>query len=55
MLRDIIGNISRLIYNDLVETLTIVYSDGERKEIKLTKEEYEEMIKTGNFSILSNV
>lgn len=45
-------DIKRLIYNDLHQTLTIIYNNGESKVINMSKQEYEDMIKTGNFKIL---
>ena len=42
-------DIKRLLYNDIHETITITYNDGSSKTIKMSKEDYLDMIKTGNF------
>jgi hypothetical protein len=44
--------IKRLIYNNLNEILTIIFDNGERKDVKLKKEDYETLLKTGKFEQL---
>lgn len=48
----ITGNIKRLIYNEINESLTIVYNNDERKTINMSKEEYMDMLKNGDFKRL---
>ena len=48
----ITDNIKRLIYNEINESLTIVYNNDERKTINMSKEEYMDMLKTGDFKRL---
>lgn len=54
MIGDLINNASRLIFSDNTKKLVIVYQDSTTKEFDMTREEYDEMIKTGDFSILKN-
>lgn len=43
-------NIKRLVYNQIKEILTVVYKNGDKKEINMSKSEYENMLSTGNFN-----
>lgn len=54
MMKDIINNVSRLIFSDKSEKLVILYEDGSTKDINMTRDEYDNMIKTGDFSIIKN-
>lgn len=53
MIKNIINNVSRLIFNDIKQKLVILYEDSTTKEINMTREEYDEMIKNKNFSIIN--
>lgn len=54
MIGDLINNVSRLIFSDNKQKLVIVYKDLTTKEFDMTRAEYDEMIKTGDFSIIKN-
>lgn len=43
--------IKGLKYNQINETLTIFYRDGEKKDVHMSKEEYEELLKTGKLNL----
>ena len=54
MIKDIINNVSRLIFSDIDQKLVIVYNDLTTKEFDMTREDYDKMIQTGDFSIIKN-
>lgn len=54
MIKDVINNVSRLIFVDDKQKLVIVYEDLTTKEFDMTREEYDKMILTGDFSIIKN-
>lgn len=54
MIKDLINNVSRLIFIDNKQKLVIVYEDSTTKEFDMTRDEYDNMIKTGDFSIIKN-
>ena len=54
MIGDIINNVSRLFFNDIEKKLVITYKDDSIKEIDMTRDEYDKMIKSGDFSIIKH-
>lgn len=52
MISDILNNVKRLVYDNNRHKLTILYKDLSSKDIEMSEDEYEEMIKTGNFQKL---
>lgn len=43
-------NIKKLVYNNIREKLVVVYNDDTVKTIEMSQEEYEDILKTGNFN-----
>lgn len=39
--------IKRLVYNNIKEVLTIIYTNGDTKSYKISEQEYSDFLKTG--------